>query len=93
MRVLRSRVVSMPSWTLFDKQSTEYRDSVLPAGVAARVAVEAGCALGWSKYVGEKGKVISLERFGASAPYQTILEHLGFTGANVASIAKSIVGK
>jgi len=90
---IRARVVSMPSWTLFDKQSKEYQESVLPAGTTARVAVEAGCALGWSKYVGGKGKVISLERFGASAPYQTILEHLGFTGDNVAAIAKSILGK
>jgi len=77
------RVVSMPSWELFAEQSDAYRDSVLPPSVIARVAIEAGVSYGWGRWVGPHGSVISLERFGASAPYQTIYEHLGFTTENV----------
>ena len=77
------RVVSMPSWELFEKQSKEYQDAVLPPSVTARLSIEAGVALGWQKYVGTQGVTISIERFGASAPYQTIMQHLGFTAANI----------
>jgi transketolase len=87
---IRARVVSMPSWEIFDEQPVEYRASVLPAGVP-RLAVEAGSPLGWWKYVGADGDIIGLDRFGASAPGPTVMEKLGFTAANVADRAKKLV--
>lgn len=88
-----ARVVSMPSWELFDKQSQEYRDEVLPPDVTARIAIEAGVTLGWSKYIGDKGDVIGLDRYGASAPVQVVMEKLGFTAANVVERVKKMIGK
>jgi len=88
-----ARVVSMPSWELFDAQPVDYRESVLPASVTARISIEAGLTFGWSKYVGEKGVSIGLDRFGASAPYQTLMEKFGFTADNVAATAKKLLGK
>jgi transketolase len=85
-------VVSMPSWELFEKQSREYRDEVLPPAVTARLAIEAGVTLGWSKYVGATGEVIGLDRFGASAPYQILMEKFGFTAANAVAKLKGLVG-
>jgi len=85
------RVVSFPSWELFEQQSAGYRASVLPAGVTRRLAVEAGVAQGWERYVGSSGRIVSIERFGASAPYKTIFEHLGFTVDNVYQQAKSVL--
>ena len=85
-------VVSMPSWELFEKQSREYRDEVLPPAVTARLAIEAGVTLGWSKYVGANGEVIGLDRFGASAPYQILMEKFGFTAANAVAKLKGLVG-
>lgn len=76
---VRARVVSMPSWALFEAQPMEYRHSVLPPEVEARVSIEAAVRLGWERYVGREGIVIGLERFGASAPYQTIYQQLGIT--------------
>ena len=87
---IRARVVSMPSWEIFDEQSAEYRAGVLPAGVP-KLAVEAGSPLGWWKYVGAGGDIIGLDRFGASAPGPTVMEKLGFTPANVAERAKKLV--
>ena len=84
-------VVSMPSWELFEKQSREYRDEVLPPHVSARLAIEAGISFGWSRYVGEKGAVIALDRFGASAPYQILMEKFGFTAANASAKVKQMV--
>ena len=78
------RVVSMPSWELFDAQPASYRDSVLPPPVTTRLAIEAGVTMGWSKYVGPTGSVIGLDRFGASAPYQVLMEKFGFTAEAVA---------
>jgi transketolase len=89
---IRARVVSMPSWEIFDEQAAEYKASVLPAGVP-KLAVEAGSPLGWWKYVGSDGDIIGLDRFGASAPGPIVLEKLGFTGANVAERAKKLVKK
>ncbi|MDD9949909.1 MAG: transketolase [candidate division Zixibacteria bacterium] len=86
-----ARVVSMPSWELFEAQTEEYRESVLPSSVTARLAVEPGVTLGWERYVGPRGDVIGLERFGASAPYQDVFEHLGFTAENIAGRAKALV--
>jgi transketolase len=85
---IKVRVVSMPSTDQFDAQSDEYRESVLPAGVTSRVAVEAGVTEGWWRYVGTQGRVIGLDRFGASAPAEELFEHFGFTVANVLKIAR-----
>jgi transketolase len=87
---IRARVVSFPSWRLFEEQSAGYKASVLPAGVP-RLAVEAGATLGWWKYVGLDGDIIGLDRFGASAPGATVLKELGFTAENVAARAKKLV--
>jgi transketolase len=87
---IRARVVSMPSWEIYEEQSAEYKNSVLTHGVP-KLAVEAGSPLGWWKYVGENGGVIGLDRFGASAPGPIVLEKLGFSAANVAEQAKKLV--
>ncbi len=87
---IRARVVSLPSWKIFDEQTVEYRTSVLPAGVP-KLAIEAGATLGWWKYVGTGGDVIGLDRFGASAPGPTVMKELGFNAENVAGRAKKLV--
>ncbi len=87
---IRARVVSFPSWRVFEEQSAEYKASVLPRNVP-KVAVEAGATLGWYKYVGQNGAVIGLDRFGASAPGPIVLEKLGFTADNVAAKAKELI--
>jgi transketolase len=87
-----ARVVSFPSWKLFEEQTPEYRASVLPAAVP-KLAVEAGATLGWWKYVGQDGDVIGLDRFGASAPGAKVMAELGFTAENVAARAKALVKK
>ncbi len=89
---IAARVVSFPSWKIFEEQSDAYKASVLPAGVP-RVAVEAGATLGWWKYVGLDGAVIGLDRFGASAPGKIVFAKLGFTPENVAEHAKKLVRK
>lgn len=85
------RLVSFPSWELFDEQDDEYRRSVLLPGVKARLAVEAGIAQGWHRWVGEKGRVISLEHFGASAPGNVLFEKFGFTVENVIAQARELI--
>jgi transketolase len=80
----------MPSWELFDTQATDYRAHVLPSGVP-KLAVEAGSAQCWRGYVGDGGDVIGLNRFGASAPGEVVLEHLGFTVAHVVERARVLV--
>ena len=87
---IRARVVSFPSWKIFEEQSAAYKASVLPAGVP-KLAIEAGATLGWWKYVGTDGVVIGVDRFGASAPGPIVFEKLGFTGENVAAKAKELV--
>jgi transketolase len=87
---VRARVVSMPSWKIFEEQTAAYKASVLPAGVP-RLAVEAGSTLGWWKYVGLDGDVIGLDRFGASAPGPIVMKELGFSPENVAAHAKKLV--
>jgi transketolase len=82
------RVVSMPSWELFEAQSKEYRETVLPRAVKARVAVEAGTPIGWERYVGDAGRVVGQVGFGASAPAKVVFEHFGFTVANVVAKAE-----
>ena len=87
---IATRVVSFPSWELFDEQSAEYKVSVLPAGVP-KLAVEAGAPLGWWKYVGSDGDVVGLDRFGASAPGPVVMKNLGFSPENVANKAKALL--
>jgi transketolase len=87
---VQARVVSMPCWELFEAQPSDYRDEVLPPDVKARLSVEAGVALGWAKWVGEEGDSISIERFGASAPGDTVLEKYGFTVDNVVARALAL---
>lgn len=91
-RGVRARVVSMPSWELFDAQPASYRDSVLPPGVK-RLAVEAGSPMGWHKYVGTDGDIIALDHFGASAPAEVLAREFGFTPENVASRALRLLGR
>ena len=88
---LRVRLVSFPSWELFTAQSQEYREAVLPARIKNRLAVEAGVPMGWERWVGENGVVIALERFGASAPADTVFRELGLSVGNVVARALSLV--
>jgi transketolase len=90
---IRSRVVSMPSWDLFDHQTQEYRDSVLPPHVTARVAVEQASTLGWDRYVGGAGRVIGMKTFGASAPLKELQRKFGFEPEHVTAAAKELLGK
>ncbi len=85
---IKARVVSLPCWELFDAQPRDYRESVLPPLVTKRLAIEAGVAQGWHKYVGDEGKVMSIERFGASAPAKVIAERFGFTVETVTAIGR-----
>jgi transketolase len=86
-----TRVVSLPCLELFEEQSDEYRNDVLPSTVAARLAIEAGVRQGWDRYAGPNGDVICLDRFGASAPGDTALKNLGFNVENVVTRAKSLL--
>jgi transketolase len=86
-----SRVVSLPSWELFDEQPQSYRDQVLPPSAEARVCVEAAASLGWERFAGRHGAIVALDRFGASAPGTSVLEHLGFTARHVADEAVRIL--
>jgi len=83
------RLVSFPSWELFAEQDAAYQDAVLPPHIAARVSVEAGVSQGWHRWVGSRGQVFSLDRFGASAPGATVFKELGFTVDNVVKAAMS----
>jgi transketolase len=85
------RVVSMPSWELFQQQPRSYRDEVLPPTVTARLAIEAGASLGWDRYVGPRGKILGVDRFGASAPGDVVLQRYGFNVDNVTSLARSLL--
>ena len=88
---VRTRVVSMPSWELFEQQSQEYRDQVLPPRVSARVSVEQGGTLGWSRYVGPRGICLGMRTFGASAPLQQLQQKFGFTAERVAGAARQAI--
>jgi transketolase len=90
---IRSRVVSMPSWEIFDHQTQEYRDRVLPPSVTARVAVEQASTFGWERYVGSAGRVIGMKTFGASAPLKALQEKFGFEPDRVAAAARDLLGK
>jgi len=86
---IRARVVSMPCWKLFEAQDDSYKESVLPAAVACRVSIEAGATLGWTRYIGDSGIAIGVDRFGASAPYTRIYEEYGLTPGHVAEAVQA----
>jgi transketolase len=90
---IRARVVSMPSWDIFEKQTQEYRDSVLPPAVKARVAIEQASTFGWERYVGGSGHVIGMKTFGASAPLKALQQKFGFEPERVVASAKELLGK
>ncbi|HUJ98831.1 MAG TPA: transketolase [Stellaceae bacterium] len=90
---IRSRVVSMPSWDIFEHQPQAYRDSVLPPAVAARVAIEQGSVLGWDRYVGAAGQIIGMKTFGASAPLKELQRKFGFEPERVVTAAKEVLGR
>ena len=90
---IKSRVVSMPCWELFDAQDAAYKESVLPSGVTARVSIEMASTLGWDRYVGPKGKIIGMHSFGASAPLKDLLKKFGFDADAVVAAAKQLLGK
>lgn len=90
-RGIQARVVSMPSWELFERQSKEYKDSVLPPAIKARVGVEMAVPFGWERYVGDAGSIIGINQFGASAPGDRIIKEYGFTVENVVKAAENLV--
>jgi len=90
---IRSRVVSMPSWEIFDQQTQEYRDSVLPPAVKARVAVEQASTFGWERYVGSAGRVIGMTTFGASAPLKALQKKFGFEPDRIVAAARQLLGR
>jgi transketolase len=90
---IAARVISMPSWELFDSQSKEYKDQVLPENITARVAIEAGATQGWHKYVGMNGKVIGLDHFGASAPIDELFTNFGITAESVVKAVQSLINR
>jgi transketolase len=90
---IKARVVSMPSWELFERQDAAYKESVFPAGISARVSVEMASTFGWERYVGLKGKMIGMRGFGASAPLKDLLKKFGIQVDNVVAAAKEVVGK
>jgi len=85
------RIVSIPSWELFAAESQAYQDSVLPPTVTVRLGVEAGVAQGWERYIGMKGAMISIEKFGASAPGPTVMEKYGFTVKHICARALTLL--
>jgi transketolase len=90
---IKSRVVSMPSWELFEQQDAAYKESVLPAAVTARVSIEMAATLGWDRYIGPKGRSIGMHSFGASAPLKDLLKKFGFGTEQVVAAAKQLLGR
>lgn len=92
---VKSRVVSMPCWSIFENQTGEYKEEVLPSSVKCRLSVEAGSTFGWERYIGSNGlgKAIGVDRFGESAPYKDLMKEFGFTAENIFSQAKAILAK
>src|SRR4029077_1939106 len=90
---IRSRVVSMPSWDIFERQTQAYRDSVLPPDVTARVAVEQASTFGWERYVGLSGRIIGMKTFGASAPLKELQRKYGFQPERVVEAVRDLLGR
>jgi transketolase len=88
---ISARVVSMPSWELFEEQTTEYQNTVLPPSVKMRITVEAGVTQGWHRYAGDKGEVIGVDTFGASAPGNVVMREYGFTVENICARAIALL--
>lgn len=88
---ISSRVVSMPSWEIFNEQPGSYKEAVLPSSITKRISVEAGATLGWQKWIGSEGVAIGLDRFGESAPYEEVYDHLGISVANIKKQAKKLL--
>jgi transketolase len=88
---VRARVVSLPSWSIFDRQDEEYRESVLPKAVTARVSIEEGSTLGWDRYVGTMGRMIGMHTFGSSAPLKDVQNEFGFTPEKVVETAREVL--
>jgi len=90
---INARVVSMPSWELFESQGREYRDRVLPPQITARVAVEAASSFGWERYTGFDGSILGIDTFGLSAPMKVVAQHFGFESAHVVAAARAQVAR
>lgn len=90
---IKTRVVSFPSWELFEMQDDEYKNSIIPKDIKVRISIEAGVKQGWEKYVGDAGECISIEKFGASAPLEVIFEKYGFSIENIVNRTKASLGK
>jgi len=90
---INARIVSFPSWELFEMQPNEYKESVLPSSVKSRISIEAGVKQGWEKYIGEYGEAISIEKFGASAPYNILFKEYGFTVENIVKHVHNVLNK
>jgi transketolase len=90
---IKARVVSMPSWDLYERQDAAYKESVLPAAITARVSVEMAATMGWDRYVGAKGQIMGMHTFGASAPIKDVTKKFGFTVENVVATVKQVLGK
>jgi transketolase len=90
---VNARVISMPSIELFEKQSPEYKEKILPSGKIPRLIIEAGHTMGWDRYLGKKGSIIGMTRFGASAPGGTLMKKFGFTADNIVQKAMELIGK
>jgi transketolase len=90
---IRSRVVSMASWEIFDQQPEEYRESVLPAKVTARISIEQASTFGWERYVGNSGRMIGMKTFGASAPLKELQKKFGFEPGRIVDIARELLGR
>src|SRR5690606_22847907 len=88
---IKARVISMPSWNLFEKQDASYKEKIFPKSVRKRVAIEAGSTIGWHKYVTDEGAVIGIDKFGESAPGDEVMEEYGFTVDHVIKKVKSIL--
>jgi transketolase len=90
---ISAAVISMPSWDRFDAQPQEYKDTVIPKNVKARLTIEMGASLGWHKYAGDEGDVLAIDQFGASAPGERIIKEYGFTVENVVAKVKGLLNK
>jgi transketolase len=90
---IKARVVSMPSWDIFEQQDAAYKESVLPSSVTARVSVEMASTMGWGRYVGLKGRMVGMHRFGASAPLKDLLKFFGFTVEKVVEEARKALAE
>ena len=90
---IQARVVSIPSWELFEHQSREYRESVIPPEITARVSVEQAATFGWERYVGPHGQSIGMQTFGASAPLQELQKKFGFTVEHIMAVAKTLLSR